>query len=105
MWGLLMTTTQISLSGSSILNFGNSLANNIICLYGNSLDRDETDVYGFGINDNQLRYNTGSTGAHGFYTGGVDRVTLGETSTFNGDLTVFGTTNLAELGLTNATVG
>lgn len=51
-----------------VVNLGSHVQNNLLCLYGNSIDPSATNVFGFGIDSNTLRYSVDSAGAqHAFY--------------------------------------
>ena len=59
------------INGTSILNMGQRVQDNIINLWSNG-----TSIYGFGINNNTLRYNTPPAGTHKFYTGTTNTFTI-----------------------------
>jgi hypothetical protein len=77
-------------SPGSALSFGTPVVNKILTLYdGASSDpvSTATNFYGFGINNNVLRYQTDSTGSvHRFYCGATLAATIGPTSSFSGTL-------------------
>ena len=60
-------------SPASRLDFGTPVVNRIINLFGGGGDQDSTDYYGFGINNNTLRYNAqGTVTVHKFFGGATE---------------------------------